>query len=145
MSRAPTFGVCIPFLLMACASAGGGESAPRVPVFFSEEEVPCAYETVGRVTAEVYMERRPDEQLRRVLGEAGARAGGDGVLVPDEERAKAVALVVRTAGTGAARRSGSVGTTRSSAAPESHPVTGWLLVYTDETCGAPPPSAWGAL
>ena len=145
MSRTAKFGAWIPFVLTACASAGSGEGAPRVPVFFSEEEVPCAHEVAGRVRAEVYPERQPDEQLRRVLGEAGAREGGDGVLVPDEERARAAALVVRMVGTGTARRSGSVGTTRSSAAPESRPVTGWLLIYTDETCIPPPPSARGTL
>jgi hypothetical protein len=141
LSRAATVGVWIPFILTACASAGGGESVPRVPVFFSEEAVPCAYETVGRVTAGVYVERRPDDQMRRVLGEAGARAGGDGVLVPDEERSKAVALVVR----GPARTSSSAGSTRASAAPRSNPVSGWLLIYTDETCKTPPSGGQDAL
>ena len=42
--------------LGACASSGGPEPAP-VPVFFSEDEVPCAFERTGPVSDEALPER----------------------------------------------------------------------------------------
>lgn len=122
-------------VVAGCASAGHAEDEPRVPVFFAEDDVPCAYDAVGRVTGEVYLDRRVEEQAKRVLGEAGARAGADAVLLPDEEVAKTVGLRVQLVGAGT-RRSTSEGASAASSAPRRLSIFGWLLVYTEENCGA---------
>ena len=80
-------------VLGGCASGGGageetGVNPSDIPIYMTQQDVPCAYETVETVRGYVSYrnfndyERARDAYLRR----AAARAGADAVLIPEDRR-----------------------------------------------------------
>ena len=73
--------------VLGCASGGGGNDLPPVPVFASTEELPCEYEVVETVSGS--SSRRSSsvaeyERIRAdVLGREGADIGADAVIAPE--------------------------------------------------------------
>ncbi|MBT8403634.1 MAG: hypothetical protein KJP18_07250 [Gemmatimonadetes bacterium] len=124
LSRAPSRRIVVPIawftLALAvggCASSGEPEPPP-VPVFFSTDEVPCAYEVMGLVREEVIVERDMDRVRRSALGRAGARRGADAVLVEGSERFRVERMDMA----------------RRDVGPQRISIEGDLLRYTDATC-----------
>lgn len=76
------------FLLAGCASSRPlTEDAPRVPVYQTGDALPCQYESMKKVVAELRDLPRSDQDYRlsvqRALGRVGAEVGADAVIVKD--------------------------------------------------------------
>jgi len=123
--RPAIIGLAISLAVSACASGGVGQ--PEVPVYFSPEDVPCAYRVMATVVEDVPVERSMRLAIRRVMRDVAAEAGADAVLVPERygEQGTAVRVPVEQAPL-SGRRAGNV------------QVEAALLEFTEEGCGAMP-------
>ena len=77
-----------------CASGGGGNNLPPVPVYTSTDDVPCEYEVIETVRGSSSRSPRGSAALQRirdnVLGRAGAGIGADAVIAAPPEPGRAM-------------------------------------------------------
>lgn len=78
--------VALAVFAFGCASAGGGNDLPPVPVYAATDPLPCEYEVIQTVrgSSSAQSSRAAFERIQAdVLGRAGANIGADAVITPE--------------------------------------------------------------
>ena len=78
--------VALAMFAFGCASAGGGNDLPPVPVYAVNDPLPCEYEVIQTVrgSTSAQSSRAAFERIRAdVLGREGANVGADAVITPE--------------------------------------------------------------